>query len=111
MPSIFLRFKRKNPKIDPRLLLVLVIAMLIFAPGFTLLRPKQVPPAASPLLTAVPTPTEEKTDTIRGTPTPFPPEYLTNEEQTLGPTFAAVLLVLVVVAGVLSHSIRHRRDD
>ena len=92
-------------------MLVLVIALLIFAPGYTLFRARPDASTASASLTATPAPAEIATDGVKGTPTPFPPEYLTNEEQTLGPTIAAALLVLVVVVGVLSKILRNPRDD
>ncbi len=37
----------------------------------------------------------------RLTPTPFPPEYLTNAQQTIGITYAGAVLVLIVVIGVI----------
>lgn len=33
--------------------------------------------------------------------TPFPPEYLSNAQQTIGITFAGAILVLIVVIGVI----------
>lgn len=35
------------------------------------------------------------------TPTPFPAEFYTNSQQTIGITFAGAILVLIVVIGVI----------
>ncbi len=35
------------------------------------------------------------------TKTPFPPEYYSNSQQTIGITFAGIILVLIVVIGVI----------
>jgi hypothetical protein len=112
MPSIILRFQEQLRKIDPRLILVLAIALLIFTSGYTSFHTIAAEAAVTPTPSVLtPTPAPVILTSTLGTATPFPPEYLTNEEQTVGPTVAAALLVLVVVAGVLPQVFRHPRDD
>ncbi len=59
---------------------------------------------------ANPTPTPAQTQALTGTAnpsagptrTPFPPEYATNSQETIGITFAGAVLVLIVVIGVIA---------
>jgi len=112
MPSILQRFQERLRKIDPRLVLVLAIALLIFTSGYTSYHTIAGETAATPTPSPLtPTPAPVILTSTLSTATPFPPEYLTNEEQTVGPTVAAALLVLVVVAGVLTQLFRHPQDD
>lgn len=44
------------------------------------------------------------------TPTSLPPEYLNNADQTIGITFAAAMLVLIVVVGLVMFMPRNHSD-
>jgi hypothetical protein len=92
--------------IDPRIALIIVVALAIFMSGSSAWFSKAAP-AAAPTPTLISTPMPAKVDSSAlPSPTPFPNEYLNNEEQTIGPTVAASLLVLVVTVGVLVHFLR-----
>jgi hypothetical protein len=45
--------------------------------------------------------TQTLNPSIEPTKTPFPPEYYSNSQQTVGITLAGVILVLIVVIGVI----------
>lgn len=97
MQQLLKNLKSLNKKVDPRLILTVLIALVIFTSGSSIWLPR----AAAPTPTPTPAPIHAEISALP-TPTPFPADYLTNEEQTIGPTVAASLLVLVVVAGVLN---------
>ena len=44
------------------------------------------------------------------TPTPFPPEYLTNRDQTIGILIGGIILILIVIIGTLT-TIRRKRQQ
>jgi hypothetical protein len=54
----------------------------------------------SDALQATPLPTQPANQTV--TPTPYPPEFLENSDQTIGITLAGAILVLIVIFGVLN---------
>ncbi len=50
---------------------------------------------------ATPTPAFTLIPSAEVTHTPFPPEYLTNSQETVGITIAGAVIVLIVVIGVI----------
>lgn len=84
--------------LDPRLfiLLVMVIGVILAGSALNHWNSRQ---AAEPTLQ----PTYTSVVLESGTPqaTPLPLEYLQNDRQTIGPTLAALALVLIVVIGVI----------
>jgi len=105
MPSILDKIKQFKRNTDPRLVLAVLIALIIFSSGSILW-----PPEPSALQTT-PTPRAVQAElSALPTATPFPPEYLSNEQQTVGPSVAASILVLVVVFGVVGKLLSHKPD-
>jgi len=87
--------RRWRKWINTQVLLVLV-ASAIFLSALVWTNPFSVKSAGatpSPALTANPS--------VGPTRTPFPPEYASNSQQTIGITFAGAILVLIVVIGVI----------
>jgi hypothetical protein len=73
--------------------LVVLTALLVALPD----APSQVEPTITPLFTLTPDPNAGPTRT------PLPPEYLENSRVTIGITFGAAVLVLIVIFGVMSY--------
>jgi hypothetical protein len=93
--QLFKNLKNLKNNLDPRLVLFVLVALIIFTTGSSILQstPAKTTPTPAPIqaeISALPT------------PSPFPADFLHNEEQTVGPTIAASVLVLVVIIGVLS---------
>lgn len=99
MQQIFRTIQRMIEITDPRLILVVLIALIIFTSSSSVWLSNAAAPNPTPL------PARVEISAV-STPTPFPADYLRNEEQTIGPTVAASILVLVVVAAVLSRMLR-----
>jgi hypothetical protein len=84
-----------------QVLIVLVASVVFFAALFMTapLSAKSQQPAVTATLSVQQTPTVDLL--VTPTITPMPPEFFTNSEQTVGITFVAALLVLIVLIGVM----------
>ncbi len=78
--------------------LLALLAAGIFLAALTWTNPNS---AKSPQSAAAATLARTGTPSNGLTPTPFPPEFYTNSQQTIGITFAGAILVLIVVIGVI----------
>lgn len=87
-------------RIDPRLTLMILLVTGVLIAGTALSQVRaQTAPTATPTLAA--TPPAVTSEPVDPSATPLPREFLENDRQTIGITFAALALVLVVVIGVM----------
>ena len=114
----FSAFLRKHftaaGRIDPRvgLLLLLISAVVIMG---TALDASSTPSAAragaAVLVHSAGAGTPSPSASVEVAATSLPPEYLTNQQQTIGITLAAAALVLIVVIGVLAAFVQNTGDN
>jgi hypothetical protein len=101
---------RWHTLLSPSILLVMgafviFLATLFWMPPYSAQGSGEMP-AQLLVLTAQATPQVR----VEPTRTPFPEEFLTNGQQTIGITFAGAVLVLIVVIGVIVY-IPRKVDD
>ncbi len=87
---------RRWRKIANAQVLLVLIAAAIFLSALIWTNP--IPSTAA---TATASPALTASAVAGPTRTPFPPEYATNSQETIGITFAGAVLVLIVVIGVI----------
>jgi hypothetical protein len=94
----FTTSRRWRRWLNLQVLLALAASAMFFIALFTSTAPLSAQndtPAATQALPQTPSANPQATVTR----TPFPPEFLTNSEQTVGITFVAGLLVLIILVG------------
>jgi hypothetical protein len=104
-PSFIETLKKRLSSLNLRLGLIALVVVAIFISGAAWAggAPDTIPtatvsPTISPVNTGV-------------SPTPLPAELVNNQQQTIGLTLAAAILVLVVVIAVFNALIRSPGDD
>ncbi len=91
--------------------LIVVVASAVFFAALFMTAPlsaKSQQPAAT--ATQLPPLTPTIDPLVTPTITPMPPEFYTNSEQTVGITFVAAFLVLIVLAGTMLFLPKNAKD-
>jgi hypothetical protein len=115
MTGFFRKHFNAAGRIDPRVGLLLLLISAVVIAGTALdtrssRSPSQASLAATPQPTSISATTSPDDAAAQLSATPLPPEYITNQQQTIGLTLAAAALVLVVVIGVLAAYIQNPGD-
>jgi hypothetical protein len=93
------KIMRSNSLILTRIVMIGLLLLIVTIAWDSQSHPSQVLAQnnAPEKLTATPI-----ANTIEGTATPFPAEYITNQDQTIGIALGGVLLVVIILGGTMS---------